>query len=139
MNCVSSFDSGFRLWELANTSWYQVNGPVSTCAPNRCPMGSAMMESWMVMLLAPTASISSHWPNSTEMWSKIMSLAAERLRLDLPVSESSVPWRNLTYCTMSLLELAKETSRPIRPMPCPGAVLPSMVMLLLTLTAEDRL
>src|SRR5689334_5144677 len=54
------------------------------------------------------------------------------------VSGSRSPWRNRTSRTMSLEEPENDTSRPMNPMPPPGAVWPAMVMLLFTETAEDR-
>ncbi|OIK02152.1 hypothetical protein BIV23_25205 [Streptomyces monashensis] len=66
------------------------------CAANRCPIGSATIEFCTVMFLAPTASMSSRLANSTDTWSKIMTLALARARLALPFAGSSVPSRKRT-------------------------------------------
>ena len=45
--------SGFRLWELAKMFRYQdqLLETDSVWAPNCCPVGSAIIESWKVMLV----------------------------------------------------------------------------------------
>src|SRR4051812_14832792 len=101
-NWVLILASGLRLWPLTSRSLYHVMFPPtdSVWALNCWPMGSAMIEFCMVMLVVglsvvPTASMLFHEANSTDTWSKIMFVAWWML-MPLSVLGAVSPGRNRT-------------------------------------------